>query len=233
MDNQSKIKSHLGSASVGNLIDRPPGLNYSIDFATPEETKFVISRNLAEGRQVMNLTVSPYSQLFILKDLDSDGKIAGWSGLDLEFSKNYPESFSCFLDDGYRNYLLWLVLEQARCDYAQTKGFKSLFVRMDSEHNSELVQKRLESGIYVQLKPENLEKPYLSLCTKCRLHKNGCEEQAYFQVSIDKMLKHVEKRMGITAEAFPRHITLKPELMRERDLVTTKFVPMWKPREVA
>lgn len=199
-------------------------LDCMIDWATPSEREYVIEKNRKEGRQVMNLVEHPKSRLAILKTLS--GQIVGWCGIDLESRPSHPESFSCYIEPAYRNYLLWLVLEHARCSFAKQNGFTHLYVRMNVNATADLMDRRLESKIYFESSAEVLDKTYLSECYSCDLFQNKCQKQIFLTVDIDRMLEHIERRMGPMASPLPRFVRLEKQRLRKKE-DDPVFIPTW------
>lgn len=225
-DNNRIAKAKFGLENGDSIDVFPPGWNYSIDWASDEDRSKIIALNLAENRQIMNLTTSNLAKLFVLRDEDNNKRIVGWCGVDLDHDPKYPEFFSCYLLPEYRNYLLWLVLEHARSTWALSLGVTHLYLRMQNASSSvdSLKEKRLKTGIYALIEPKKLDAKFINKCQKCNLFANKCSDQIFLIVDANKMIEHVVARMGINSDPLPRFFFLKQEEMRKKN----KVGPSWK-----
>ena len=189
---------HQPSWSHEISAKRPPGLHYQVNWADLKDTQFIKELNLAEGRQIMNLSFSPTARLFVIKDLDNEGRIVAWCGLDLEHDRAYPESFSGYVLPEYRGFRLSYVLEYVRCQYTLESGFDSLYLRMEGVKNSQLISKRVASEFYTSLDPRTLDERYRSMCKHCHLFGASCTEQQFLKIDLRKMFSYVQKKIGST-----------------------------------
>jgi N-acetylglutamate synthase-like GNAT family acetyltransferase len=209
---QTKVKSQLQPS-------------FTLGWATPRE-KMLLDLEMGKlGRQRMNLRVMPNAKFILLKD--SNRKVIGWGGLDVEFNTDFPELFSLQLDPAYRGLSLGLLIEAVRATYLRERGMSRAFVRMARDTSYRLLAKRLESRFYSELDPRTLGSEYVDLCGLCELHGKACARQVYLSFDVELFLSESEKRFGkIDLEKMSREFFLSSPI--RTDLAKREQVTPWR-----
>ena len=213
INNESIAKMELGLAPDNSLGVCPPFLDFSIEWAAPDDWTYVIERCKNKTRQTMNFGTSKSAKLLILRD-DETWNIRGWCGFDFERNPDYPEFFSSFLELEYRHYLLWLAMTHARCQFGLEKGIESIFIRVSEPSVDLFKQTKVSTPIFNWLLPESIDPLVRDFCKACEFYGNACCRQGFLAMDVPKMLQHIQARSGFLPPTFPARFTLDKEKMR-------------------
>ena len=158
----------------------------TLDWATSRERQRVIARAIQDGRQTMNLRTMPGAELVVARG--SDGRLAGWGGVDVGSDPQYPEMFSWFVCAEFRGVGLGALFEYVALTKLDHAGCSTAFVRMGSDADPGLVERHLASGHYQVVRSGDLPPRFVGACRKCELFDNACRRQVFLAVDVRKAL---------------------------------------------
>lgn len=214
--------------SLGDVDKIPPSFNFMVDWATPAEKKSILESMKLNSRQTMNFRLMPDAKMILLKDLDSNGQIVGWEGLDYQSNPKYPEVFSQFVMPEYRSFLLGVALSHACASFFANLGIEFAYLRMEAATNEELFKIRTESKIYEVVPDELLDVEWRSMCTQCELYKTACRSQSYLRYKVVNWVEFGNNRLGIVQTAeLPQKLELKREVFRTNVEDRNRYAAKW------
>jgi GNAT superfamily N-acetyltransferase len=181
----------------------------TLAWADEVERKRIIVLSMLEGRQTMNLRTGKGAELVVLRWLD--GRLVGWTGVDVKTDPARPELFSQFVYPQYRGIGLGGLLEHFWWAYLDSQGYSTGFMRMELDSNQTLVEHRLHSGYYRRATREELGQKFITACRNCELYGKACHQQIFLAVDVKSALTTRRRAGGpLYVTSLPLRISVEP-----------------------
>ena len=174
----------------------------TLAWADRRERELVIGMAMKEGLQTMNLRTMPGAELVVLRRWN--GRFAGWAGVDVRSDPSHPELFAPFVYPEFRGLGLGGLLEHVWWAVLDHVGCASGFLRMQAGANAARYERRLASGHFRVVTPEEIGPRFAGACRKCERFGNACARQVFLEVDVRKALAaKVRSRGRLDVTNFP------------------------------
>ena len=181
----------------------------TLAWADSEERKRIIDLSIQERRQTMNLRTRKGAEVVVLRR--SDGRLIGWTGVDIKTDPARPELFSQFVYPQFRGIGLGGLLEHFWWAYLDGQGYSTGFMRMELDSNQTLVERRLHSGYCRLATPEELGQQFVTACRNCELFGTVCHLQIFLAVDVQRALAARRRSSGpLDINSLPLRIAVEP-----------------------
>lgn len=164
---------------------------YRLDWLEPDDRPKFISFLKRHKRQTMNARLMTSAHIV---NATYQGRVIGCGGLDLHYFKDYPEMFSLFVLPEFRSRGVGMALELARYQLAIRNGFKSVYIRVESQEAASLSQYRKNNSYFSFVEPER--EGYRELCRYCEYYRKSCAEQRFMRIDLAGRMQQIVGALG-------------------------------------
>ena len=153
---------------------------HQVFWASALDKQMILKSNIIFERQTMNLRVMEKAKIAVVK---KNNTIVAHAGIDHEYSGQFPEFFSYFVHEDWRNKGIGSVLEKFVCEYSLSQNILHLYLRVSSEGEDFLDSYRQKTGCFEEI---NMPFKFLSLCQRCELFGKKCKTQKFLKLDVLK-----------------------------------------------